>query len=155
MLSRSSFRTELDGSAKLLGGGGVRTHNQHTRIHRHHQLRAPIPCASAETEAMESPPARPHPVERGTILFLRGQINERERETGSTHARAARLTDDPILAHISMLGRPLASRIRRARSSIARARARDSGRPSSRRIPAYVERWKRGVLGCTENFDDE
>lgn len=71
---------------------------------------------------------------------------ERERETGSTHARAARLTDDPILAHISMLGRPLASRIRRARSSIARARARDSGRPSSRRIPAYVE------LGSGDRF---
>lgn len=86
MFSRSSFRTELDGSAKLLGGGGVRTHNQHTRIHRHHQLRAPIPCASAETEAMESP------VERGTILFLRGQINGRERER--QEARRARGATD-------------------------------------------------------------
>jgi hypothetical protein len=62
--------------------------------------------------------------------------NQRERDR-KHDARAARLIDDPILAHISMLGRPLASRIRRARSSIARAR--DSGRPYSRRIPAYVE----------------
>lgn len=127
----------------------MRTHNQHTRIHRHHQLRAPIPCASAETEAMESPPARPHPVERGTILFLRGQINERERERDRKHARARGATDrrsDPRTYDIfPCSGVPLLhGSVAQGPASPAPARAIPAGR-----TPVVSRRtWKRGVLGC-------
>lgn len=154
MFSRSSFRTELDGSAKLLGGGGGLA----VACARTISTRASIAIISC-VRPYPVPPPKPRlwrARSREGRSYSYGGKSTGERERDRKHdARAARLTDDPILAHISMLGRPLASRIRRARSSIARARARDSGRPSSRRIPAYVERWKRGVLGCTENFDDE
>lgn len=141
MLSRSSFRTELDGSAKLLGGGGVRTHNQHTRIHRHHQLRAPIPCASAETEAMESPAD----LTRSRDLW--GQINERERDR--KHARARGATDrrsDPRTYDIfPCSGVPLLhGSVAQGPASPAPARAIPAGR-----TPVVSRRtWKRGVLGC-------
>jgi hypothetical protein len=108
VLSRSSFRTELDGSAKLLGGGGVRTHNQHTRIHRHHQLRAPIPCASAETEAMESPADLTRSREGRSYSYGGKSTRERQearRARGATdrrsdprthfHARASPCFTDP------------------------------------------------------------
>jgi hypothetical protein len=71
------------------GRGGVRTYNQHTRIHRHHQLPAcaqcPYPAASAETEAAMESPADDH-----LNPSHRDPMGQNQRESGSTRGTTAR-----------------------------------------------------------------
>jgi hypothetical protein len=125
-----AFQTVCELNSMVIGEGRwracVRTMNEHTRIHRHHQLHA---CAhtlpSAETEADGL-----------------NQSGARERK----HARRGATDRFPIPARISMRGRasPCLLHVRTQRAlcvqlqHAASGRGRGAmaaGRPSSRRIP--------------------
>jgi hypothetical protein len=121
-------------------GGRWRAHAQSAHAHP-----SPSSAACAHTLCLrrnrgDGEPGRPHPVERGTILFLRGQINERE--TGST-TRARRDWSTIRSSHtFPCSGVPL------LHGSVAQGPASPAPAiPAGRTLVVSRRTWKREVLG--------